>query len=408
MRFRAVRLSLAYLLAAALSSCSLFGQDAGKRDSPVTSVVGESWLVHLRRTFDDTSMGKTGRLGPPAPVQDDSGSRALLVSHSSHRTVVSGSDLYRLNCRGCHGEFGQGAPPEINAVIDPVRASSVTAVMERMKTSGAAISRSEATKLAAQSRAALLQRLHNGGQDMPAFPYLNETEVSVLLGYLRELAEVPEAQRKPGPVRESSLRVGELIVKSTCHTCHSATGENPSPQQLFEGAIPPLSTLTTRNTQAAFIRKVTQGAPVLMGTPPLMYRGRMPVFYYLSEEEAADVYDYLVSFPPRATVNTDTLTARQIDDLAPKDPSNPVAGSGNVNVNGALTGAQHSQDAEMDRAIVLPIAGLLAFLLLAGGFALTVRAMKRLAAQDDKPATVAQVTHREPSAKRRIQDGFAA
>ncbi len=30
-----------------------------------TAVSGESWLQHLGRSFDETSMGKTGRLGPP-------------------------------------------------------------------------------------------------------------------------------------------------------------------------------------------------------------------------------------------------------------------------------------------------------------------------------------------------------
>ena len=29
-----------------------------------TPVAGESWLQHLHRSFDDTSMGKTGQLGP--------------------------------------------------------------------------------------------------------------------------------------------------------------------------------------------------------------------------------------------------------------------------------------------------------------------------------------------------------
>lgn len=34
-------------------------------DIPVTAVAGESWLNHLHRSFGDTSMGKTGHLGPP-------------------------------------------------------------------------------------------------------------------------------------------------------------------------------------------------------------------------------------------------------------------------------------------------------------------------------------------------------
>ena len=34
-------------------------------DASVTSVTGESWLNHLHRSFDETSMGKTNTLGPP-------------------------------------------------------------------------------------------------------------------------------------------------------------------------------------------------------------------------------------------------------------------------------------------------------------------------------------------------------
>ena len=47
------------------------------------------------------------------------------------------------------------------------------------------------------------------------------------------------------------------------------------------------------------MRKVTQGAPILMGTPPSLYRGRMPVFYYLKDEEIASAYVYLATYPPQ-------------------------------------------------------------------------------------------------------------
>lgn len=56
------RLCVVFVLATALS-----GQTVATKDIPVTAVTGESWLNHLRRNFDETSMGKTGRLGP-APV----------------------------------------------------------------------------------------------------------------------------------------------------------------------------------------------------------------------------------------------------------------------------------------------------------------------------------------------------
>ena len=41
-------------------------------------------------------------------------------------------------------------------------------------------------------------------------------------------------------------------MKSTCHICHNAVGPNPNPQQILEGAIPPLSTLTTRTSMPEY------------------------------------------------------------------------------------------------------------------------------------------------------------
>ena len=42
----------------------------GSRDVPVTPVSGESWLAHLNRSFNETSMGKTGHLGPLRPHRE--------------------------------------------------------------------------------------------------------------------------------------------------------------------------------------------------------------------------------------------------------------------------------------------------------------------------------------------------
>lgn len=272
---------------------------AHNSEPPITPVVGESWLNHLHRSFGDTSMGKTGRLGPPAPESggDPVGRQLGVVAASDGEGVIlHGSDLYRLNCRECHGEAGLGAPPEINSVINPVRATSAVLVMERMKKTGMDISSASAAELARQAQDSLLQRIQHGGKDMPASPYLSNAEIRALTEYLRQLAGVPGSAQLT--VKESPDRVGELIVKSTCHICHDAAGVNPTPEQLENGAIPPLSVLTTRVDELELIRKVTSGAPIVMGTPPTAHRGRMPVFYYLSSQEVADVYLYLTEYPP--------------------------------------------------------------------------------------------------------------
>ncbi len=289
----------------AVGSSLLSARTVGTKDVPVTAVEGESWLKHLHRSFNNTSMGKTWELGPPpvAPGEETAPWRLeLSPGYATQSEVLHGSDLYRLNCQGCHGSAGNGAPPEINSVINPVRATSVAVVLERTKKTGQEMSRASATELAGQAKVLLLQRLHKGGEAMPPFPQLSEVEIRAIVAYLEQLSEVPGAERNQVAVNESPTRVGEHIVKSTCHICHSAAGPNPDPQQLYEGAIPPLSSLTTRTSLPEFIRKVTIGAPIGMGAAPLSYRdsyrGRMPVFHYLSQDDAADAYLYLTLYPP--------------------------------------------------------------------------------------------------------------
>jgi len=309
------------------STALLSAQGAAPKHVAVTAVAGESWLHHLHRPFDETSMGKTWRLGPPdlTPDQDAIFLQSSTQSNSttrSHLRTLHGSDLYRMNCRGCHGESGRGAPPEIASLIDPVRATSAALVAQRMKNVGMELSRRQTVEIANQSKGALLKRLHEGGHDMPSFHYLSEPEIRSLVAYLQQLAGVPHADNEQIVIQESDSRVGELIVKSTCHICHGATGINPASSELLEGAIPPLSALPARVNQAQLVRKVTNGAPVIMGTPASLYRGRMPVFSYLSADEAADVYEYLTNYPP-----TELAILNQTLPSAQRDPINPPADS---------------------------------------------------------------------------------
>src|ERR1700687_3756075 len=100
------------LLAVLLLVLAGFGQLAVAREVGVTGLAGRSWLNHLNRSFEETSMGKTGHLGPAALPGE--GSRWQLGLSPGIATAVSlrGADLYRLNCQSCHGEAGLGAPPE--------------------------------------------------------------------------------------------------------------------------------------------------------------------------------------------------------------------------------------------------------------------------------------------------------
>jgi mono/diheme cytochrome c family protein len=355
---RISRLTLA-TMCLALCGLRLHAVNSDPRGSSavITPAAGESWLNHLHRSFGDTSMGKTGRLGPP-PASD--GERAAgwqlgLLSPQVQNVSLRGADLYRLNCQSCHGEGGLGTPPEIHSMIDPVRATSVPLVVERMKQRGFPITPAAAAELAKQSEAALLDRLHKGGESMPPFPQLNDSEVRALIAYLKQLAKVPGATQIT--VAESPVRVGELIVKSTCHICHDATGPNPTPEQLLYGAIPPLETLTTRTDELELIRKVTSGAPIVMGSPATPHRGRMPVFYYLSREEAAEVYLYLTSYPPSEFQDaTSPVAATQEDKKAESGPS-PGSGSPPPHQSRVATPGPASSDGIPDGLVTLLLIG---------------------------------------------------
>ena len=350
-----------------------------RNDAAVTAVTGKSLLTHLNRSLGDTSMGKTGRLGPaPSPEADFQQTFLPRLPQPVTETVtLGGSDLYRLNCQACHGESGLGAPPEINSLISPIRATSPLLVRERMQKVGSDISYADATKLAQESTTALLERLHQGGKTMPAFPQLKESDIRPLLAYLKLLAQMPGAQNEQTAVKESHVRVGEFIVKSTCHICHGAVGPNPSTQELLDGAIPPLNTLTRRKVESEFIRKVTQGAPVLMGTPAMLYRGRMPVFYYLSEEEVADVYLYLTMYPPSESVTPTPVLAASQDKQRPSEKGQGPPNARLLAQNTTNREPPSSINPKVELMVLLSVVSIV-ILLLAGGLVLALREFKRL------------------------------
>ena len=334
-------------------------------------------------------MGKTWHLGPGARELEagvQSGRPPSPANVGVHSVTVHGSDLYRLNCQGCHGESGEGAPPEINSLINPVRATAVDAVIDRLKSTGAEIGRAEATKMAQQSRDALLQRLHDGGENMPAFPHLSEAEIHSLLAYLKQLSGIPGNENKQMVVRESPYRIGELIVKSTCHTCHSAVGANPTSQELMDGAIPPLSTLLKRVSEGELIRKVTHGAPIIMGTPPMLYRGRMPVFDYLTPQEADDVYWYLATYPPPESEGHNPAiglsTQNHFYSAAPS--AHASDGKRRAIARAGTQSLQENAESNVRTAFLLGALALFVFLLLAGGLGFTIYELKRLSAESER------------------------
>jgi mono/diheme cytochrome c family protein len=251
------------------------GQPAGV--SAVTPVSGPSWLHTLGVDYRDTSLGRgAGRYGPGP--NDLATERKPLNVTLKPTTPVTGADLYRMNCQACHRAEGTGAPPEIKSMLPVVQGSTLQEMRGKI------------------TRADLYARIEKGGTKMPARNHLARADVDVLYGYLTSLAGASAA--KNTRIDMSAERLGENVVKGTCHICHDASGPRPSGAQLLAGAIPPLSVVMEDKSIADFANKVEHGAPAVMGAPPVFHRGRMPVFYYLTDNDVAAAYMYLHRYPP--------------------------------------------------------------------------------------------------------------
>ena len=272
---------------------------AGSSRLTVTAVQGPSNLERVGLSMETSGMGRTGVWGP-SPTEDPLPLANVTYSENVTRSfALSGADLYRLDCQACHQADGTGAPPEINGIIGPVQATSAAVMADRMKRLGRPITAAFAIQLATGSRKDLLDRLKNGGQKMPSFGHLTRKELQALIAYLELLARVPGAEKRQSVVTEPVARVGELLVKGTCHICHDATGRWPDPEELLQGAVPPLGSFPTERAMYQVIRKVRHGTPVVMGRALVSYRGRMPVFDYLTDDEVSAAYLFLLIYPPQ-------------------------------------------------------------------------------------------------------------
>jgi mono/diheme cytochrome c family protein len=261
----------------------------------ITPVEGDSWLRHLGIPFIASNMGRVANWGAsPSSAPDQPASR----EGPDGGFLLSGADLYRLNCQSCHRADGWGVPPEINSLIGPVQATSPAMIRAQMKQRGIDLDAKTANQLVSQAQAALRTRLQNGGEKMPPFRHLAREEVEALLAYLEELAGVPGAELRQISLSESPTRVGELLVKGTCHICHEASGPGLAVGVAMTASIPSLASLPIDRFPNDMIRKVREG--ISRPTPMMMSkRGEMPIFSDVTPEEVAAAYAYLVRYPPR-------------------------------------------------------------------------------------------------------------
>jgi mono/diheme cytochrome c family protein len=290
----------------------------------VTPVRGPSWLKQMG-IFDirASAMGERGGYDPPPPsprkepefpveTARSAGRMGMGMggmmgrSYSNYqinpseiqrlmgeRFFLAGIDLYRLDCRSCHGPNGNGAPPEINSLIGPFQGTSPALIEKRMKKLGRPIGEDMAKELAAQAEENIRERLQKGGKKMPPFRHLEGEEVNALLKYLKAHVGAPESQGKEILVMQSVSRVGEHLVKGTCRICHDATGPGRGRMGMMGGIIPSLASFPWEQSMQSIVWQVELGSRMMM-----MGGQRMPAYPYITAEEAAAAYLYLLQYPP--------------------------------------------------------------------------------------------------------------
>jgi len=231
----------------------------------VTPPTGASPIAKLKTGVDWTAFGRAGEGDSSAPPAH---ATAPTQGWLDKGFSLSGGDLFRLDCRSCHGPDGQGA----RSGIPPIRGELAKGT----------------------SDLAVRHRLVEGGQVMPPVSHLTDAETNLLLGYLRWMAAGAKGEQPASRVEQPASRVGEHIVKANCQICHDAV-RGPWRQPADQQVVVPLAGMTQQLSVAEFVRKVRSGSPRAGDA-----HGRMPRFDYLSPEELEAAYVYLTAYPPRA------------------------------------------------------------------------------------------------------------
>ncbi len=296
-----MRSGLIFIVVAAIAvSCNRAASgkpgDSRSPASTITPVEGPSWLNHLGVNMGYTHLGQRGGTAPPPAtarrepqIRQDATTQAL-----GELFTLTGSDLYRINCRTCHGAHGNGAPPEIPSLIGPVQGTSATLIQRRMEQKGTPISEEMAAQMADEAERAIQSRLQKGGEKMPAFPQLRPEELAALLRYLRQLAELPNTE-PIAAVNEPAAHVGEEVIKGTCHICHDATGPGGSRMTIMmRGIVPSLASMPEYQSLDAVVQQVHYGTRMMM----MMGGNRMPPFPYFTDQEISAAYLYLQAYSP--------------------------------------------------------------------------------------------------------------
>jgi len=182
------------------------------------------------------------------------------AKNSGQESIVTGEDIYRLNCASCHGADRSGSPPHYPSLLD---------IKGRL------------------SKGEVRQWIENGKNRMPAFSYLMQPEKDALVAFLFD--------EKAQTVEISSENLGERIFKSNCSSCHRATINDPKLPNVWMMEPAPLAGATKRFTRDEFFRILETG---------ICY---MPSFDHFTSSEREALYSFVKSLEGKGEPSRPTM-----------------------------------------------------------------------------------------------------
>lgn len=161
---------------------------------------------------------------------------------------VSGAELFRMNCSGCHGADRTGTKV----------APKLTGISKKLNTK-------QLAKLLVTGRV-------NGGRVMPSFKHLDAAQREALVGFL---CGTKGAAAKPLPPAKSPSALGARLFRSNCAACHET-----KPIKKARGPAS-LANVTRRRTRRQITNLIRNGVC------------SMPSFAHLSKTEVGGLYAFL-------------------------------------------------------------------------------------------------------------------
>lgn len=178
-------------------------------------------------------------------------------------TVITGQELFRENCAGCHGIDKEGMPPKVPSLVN---------IKDKM------------------SKDQVYSSVKGGKVLMHAFADLPDNEIYTISSYLFN-----EADQQTTVKRNTLAELGKNMVRSNCLSCHHLTVKDSVPASA--------KTLCPLITPSALVGEAKQPTQeqfyLILKTGPCY----MPSFDFLNAKDKLAIWTYLNSLRTKAKTN---------------------------------------------------------------------------------------------------------